>query len=80
VEVKQAFCNICPKLSLFFIKSSTDKFQADLAGIATYLLKKLGVVSIAHLKECTFTQKNKYYSYRRDYKTGRMASVICLNK
>tara|TARA_R110000744_G_scaffold351872_1_gene457744 strand:- start:442 stop:1251 length:810 start_codon:yes stop_codon:yes gene_type:complete len=79
-EVKQAFSDISPILSGFFINSSFDKFQADLVGLATYLLEQAGVVSITHQQACTFTESNKYYSYRRENKTGRMASIICFNR
>lgn len=79
VEVKQVFVDISPKLSDFFLINSNNKYQADLAGLATYLLKLSGVGSIVHHKECTFAQQDKYYSYRREQKTGRMASIICFN-
>ena len=79
-EVKQTFIELSPRLSPYFIKNNFGKLQADLSGIAKYLLTKLGVSLISHTNECTFTEENKYYSYRRSGKTGRMASVICLSE
>lgn len=78
-EVKHAFSNISPKLSRFFIASANEKFQANLVGLASFLLKESGVVSITHHPACTFREKKLYYSYRREKKTGRMASIICIN-
>jgi len=78
-EVKQAFIDISVELSVFFIANDRGRYQADLSGIATFFLQQAGISSIAHINECTFTQKNKYYSYRREQKTGRMASIICIS-
>ena len=80
VEVKQAFSDISSTLSRFFITSGNDKFHADLVGLAIHLLEKAGVTSITHHQACTFTEHNKYYSFRRENKTGRMASIICFNQ
>ncbi len=79
-EVRQAFCAISPKLARFFIISTGDKYLADLLGLARHLLAMAGVRSITCYQACTFADEDKFYSYRRDYKTGRMASIICLNK
>lgn len=79
VEVKQAFIEQSPMLSKFFVINTHHKYQADLPGLATYLLQDAGVASIEQHTECTFALKDKYYSYRRESKTGRMASIICLN-
>lgn len=79
-EVKKIFTDISSELSYYFIKNKHGKYQADLAGIAIYLLRKSGVSSIKHQNECTFTKKNMYYSYRRQAKTGRMASIVYFNK
>jgi len=54
------------------------KYLADLHVIATIQLQLLGVQNITSLAECTFTQVDKYYSYRKHTVTGRMASLICL--
>ena len=52
--------------------------MADLAKIALLQLHDLGIENISMSDECTYTQSDKYYSFRRDGKTGRMASVIAL--
>ena len=54
------------------------KYCADLQHIAKLQLLNLGVNNIMQLVDCTYSNKEKYYSYRRDNITGRMASVICL--
>jgi len=77
-EVRQHFNKSSPNSAQFFIENKIGKLQADLAGIASFLLKKSGVSSVVNTSECTFTLKDKYYSYRRENITGRMASVIAI--
>ncbi|MGB1199610.1 MAG: peptidoglycan editing factor PgeF [Thalassotalea sp.] len=79
-EVKAAFIEQSPKLARYFIQNSSLQYQADLSGIAQELLKLSGVNCIIDSKECTYVESEKYYSYRRENITGRMASVICINK
>lgn len=54
-----------------------EKYLADLHQIATMKLANLGVSSIFGQNDCTYSQPNRYYSFRRDGQTGRMATVIC---
>jgi len=65
--------------AMFILKetvNSTNKYYCDLAAIAKYKLRGLGVNHIKHLEHCTFERKDEYFSYRRDHQTGRMASII----
>ena len=55
------------------------KYLANLQLIAQLQLQQLGVVNVSVLPHCTFSMPEQYYSYRRESKTGRMATVItCL--
>jgi YfiH family protein len=53
-------------------------FYADIYALARAELQALGVTHIFGGDCCTFEQKDKFYSYRRDGVTGRMASLIWL--
>jgi len=77
-EVMKSFIKLEASLLSCFEKTSDDKYHADLVAIATSLLNKQGVMSVSSLNKCTFKEKEKYYSYRRDQQTGRMASIICI--
>lgn len=85
-EVKQSFIQISKSFSSAFLPvtntcsthNQTTKYLADMVMIATLQLKQCGVENIAFSRDCTFTESDKYYSFRRDGRTGRMASIISL--
>jgi polyphenol oxidase len=57
---------------------SAGKYLADIAVLATHILRARGVEDITPSGLCTFTLTDRFYSYRRDGVTGRMASLIWL--
>lgn len=76
-EVKQIFCEKYPELSHAFMASKNlGKYQADLYAIARYILKKQGVETVLGGDKCSYLEVNKYYSYRRNAQTGRMATFV----
>lgn len=79
-DVVEAFVVQEPSLRYFFKPSRTEsaKFYADLAGIAQYQLKQLGLGQIHLSGHCSYAESADFYSYRRDGQTGRMATVIWL--
>lgn len=85
-EVKQVFCQMSVKFESAFKPvtllnngRTEAKFLANLQLIAEIQLLALGVANITKIVDCTYKHSRKYYSYRRDVKTGRMASVICID-
>ncbi|WFE68208.1 peptidoglycan editing factor PgeF [Thiomicrospira sp. R3] len=54
------------------------KFKADLPGLAKQQLNALGVTQVYLSGMCSFAEASRFYSYRRDGQTGRMASLIWL--
>ena len=53
-------------------------FYADIYALARAELKALGVKAIYGGDFCTYADSDRFYSYRRDKTTGRMASLIWL--
>lgn len=51
-------------------------YLADLPGLAQQRLRQQGLVNIQTLKACTVGEPERYFSYRRDGVTGRMACLI----
>jgi YfiH family protein len=77
-EVYQQFVDKDPLLSHAFVQKG-DKYQLDIYQAAKIILNGLGIESITGGGECTYTQQEDYFSFRRDGKhSGRMAHLIWL--
>ena len=80
-EVRAQFIAKDAQAELAFIKSG-DKYLGNLYKIAAQRLITLGVTKIyggGHNENwCTFTDKENFFSFRRDGVTGRMATLIWL--
>jgi len=59
-------------------KTHGDRWLADLYELARLTLAKAGIEQVSGGQYCTFSDSDRFYSYRRDHVTGRMASVIWL--
>lgn len=63
-------------ITAFKTAARPNHYLLDLYDIAKRQLMKLGVQKVYANPLCTFTEKNRLYSYRRSPQTGRMASLI----
>lgn len=88
-EVKQQFLANAPfsadrdQTERCFIKSEyrdqKQHWMADLYELARIALRAEGVSQIYGGDFCTYADAERFYSYRREGQTGRMASLICVN-
>ena len=75
-EVRAAFVGDLPETGAAFKPSLPGKWWADIYLLARLRLLRAGVNKIYGGGLCTFTERSRFYSYRRDQTTGRMASLI----
>jgi YfiH family protein len=74
-KFKKAFSLIEPITARVNI-DEPKKYLANLPLIAEIQLTMLGIKAIYHEDACTYTEQNRFYSFRRDKNTGRMATLI----
>lgn len=75
-EVREAFVAADAPSAAAFAPGKPGKFYADLYALARRRLARSGVARIYGGGYCTYTERERFYSYRRDGATGRMASLI----
>jgi YfiH family protein len=75
-EVRAAFLESDRGAGDCFVKNSRGRWQADLVGLARRRLAALGVVHVSGGAWCTYTDRPRFFSYRRDGGGGRMAALI----
>ncbi|HEX5804526.1 MAG TPA: peptidoglycan editing factor PgeF [Azospira sp.] len=75
-EVRAAFVTDDAAAAAAFVRGQGDRWLADLYALARLRLRRLGVGTVAGGDECTYRQAERYFSYRRDGVTGRMATLI----
>jgi YfiH family protein len=78
--VYEAFVAPHPEARQAFIEVSDNHWLANLYMLAKQRLAVLGVTEVYGGDHCTFTEKDLFYSFRRDGQTGRMASMIWLER
>ena len=77
-EVRTAFLADDPAATTAFVALGAGKWLADLYALARRRLLRAGVKQIYGGGECTLSDRARYFSYRRDGITGRMATLIWL--
>jgi YfiH family protein len=77
-EVRAAFVDYLPQAEEAFTPTRDGHWLADLYLLARQRLAHQGVTAVFGGDFCTYTDIKRFYSYRRDKVTGRMASLIYL--
>jgi len=78
-EVRAAFVAQQPQAAAAFVRSASGKWLADLYQLARLRLNALGVTRVYGGGLCTYSDAERFYSYRRDGVTGRMGTFIWLS-
>jgi hypothetical protein len=75
-EVREVLVGDLPEAESAFRPGRSGKWLADIYVLARLRLARSGVTAVYGGGECTFTDDRRFFSYRRDGATGRMASLI----
>jgi copper oxidase (laccase) domain-containing protein len=67
-----------PKNAEGFVRNDRGRWQADLYALARVELARLGVTSVYGGGFSCFADADRFFSYRRDGKTGRMGTFVWL--
>ncbi len=77
-EVRQTFIQQDPQAAHAFESNRKDHWLADIYQLAKLRLSRKGVQQVFGGDYCTYSDAKRFFSYRRDGQTGRMASLIWL--
>lgn len=75
-EVREVFVSRDPAATAAFAPGRPGKYSADLYLLARQRLAKTGIMAVFGGGYCTYSEVDRFFSYRRDGPTGRMASLI----
>lgn len=75
-EVKTAFVSKSSDYETAFTQRGQDKWLADIYQLARINLAALGIDKVYGGNFCTVLDDKRFFSYRRDKVTGRMATLI----
>ncbi len=75
-EVREAFCKRQPADCAAFARNPKGRWQANLYELARSRLNEMGVTAVYGGDFCTYAEPARFFSHRRDGRTGRMATMI----
>lgn len=75
-EVRSAFVARHARAAAAFAANARERWQADLYQLARQRLQSAGVSAVYGGQCCTYRERERFFSFRRDGRTGRMASLI----
>lgn len=83
-DVLHAFTGLDPRAAHCFrdrpvVAGTPRKWLADLYGLARQRLARAGVAAVYGGSACTFSEPARFFSHRRDRRTGRQAALVWLD-
>ncbi len=67
-----------PSNTRFFSNGEGDRYLFDLPAFGLHRLRRAGVGEAEWIRHCTYSDPARFYSFRREGRTGRMLSVIMI--
>jgi polyphenol oxidase len=78
-DVRAAFVADDPAADGAFVATRPGHWRIDLYALARRRLAAAGVAAVSGGGLCTITDAARFYSYRRDGRTGRLASLVWMS-
>ena len=75
-EVFTTFVDRDPRAATAFVPTRPGHWQVDLYALARQRLADAGVTRVSGGGLCTISDPSRFYSHRRDQRTGRMATLV----
>ena len=75
-EVREEFVAADAGAAGAFERNTRGRWQADLVALARRRLGALGITDVSGGEWCTFADRARFFSHRRDGKGGRMVALI----
>ena len=79
-EVIQAFIEKNSENESAFVQTDQQHWLCDIYQLARIELAGLGIHAVFGGGDCTYSDAQRFYSFRRDGRTGRMASLIWIDQ
>lgn len=79
-EVREAFLKLSPENATAFEPNSRGRWQADLYQLARNELARLGVTAVYGGGFECFADSKRFFSYRRESRTGRLGTLVWLER
>ncbi|MGA9666496.1 MAG: peptidoglycan editing factor PgeF [Gallionella sp.] len=79
-EVRAVFVDADPRAAEAFMPGKSGKWLADIYKLARLRLNALGIANVHGGGYCTYGERERFFSYRRDGMTGRMGTFIWLGE
>lgn len=78
-EVRSAFVDTDPGAAICFVATRPGHYLINLYALARRRLAAVGVRDVSGGDLCTISDATRFYSYRRDGRTGRMAALVWMH-
>jgi polyphenol oxidase len=75
-EVRAAFAARDAGAAVAFVANARGRWQCDLVALARRRFAALGVTAVFGGNWCTYSDRLRFFSYRRDGQCGRLAALI----
>lgn len=79
-DMRDACLDRLPEGSGAFTPNPRGRWQCSLDTLTVLALNRRGVTRVSRAGRCTFAEPAAFYSYRREARTGRIASLIWMDK